>query len=291
MQLLSTRLSGFGYVRRIAFGVFGRFFNQDTSLRCAGTAFFGFLSFFPAITTAVLLYGLLADRNTLAGTLGVAEYILPGPALAFVGAQLRDLIAQPATTLGLGLLVSVPLALWSASRGVDALLFAMSSVRNGRPRRGIVAATLFAVTLALAGSLFVLVALVTVAGLPALIPFPSGDDWALLVFRWPVLLALTMVVMAVLYRYGPDRHPRHWRFIWPGAVCASVLWILAGAVFSIYVENFANMQASFGSVTAAVVLLLWMYNSAQIFVLGAALNAEIEYAATGRAALAPEAAK
>lgn len=291
MQQMSTRLTGFAWLKRIAFGVFKRFFNQDTSLRCAGTAFFGFLSFFPAIATGVLVYGLLADRQTLTGTLTIVHYILPAPALSFVSAQLQVLIVQPASTLGIGLLISVPLALWSASRGVDALLFAMSSVRAGQQRRNFFEAALYAVGLALGGSVFVSVALVIVAGLPALVPFPSGEDWLLLALRWPVLLALTMAVMAILYRFGPDRHPRHWRFIWPGAVSASLLWILAGAVFSIYVENFSNMEASFGSVTAAVVLLLWMYNSAQIFALGAAMNAEIEYAATGRAALAPEADK
>lgn len=121
------------------------------------------------------------------------------------------------------------------------------------------------------------VALVTIAGLPALIPFPSGADLLLLMVRWPVLLGLTTMVLAGLYRWGPDRHPRKFKHIWPGAVLASLLWLAAGALFSIYVENFSNYQASFGSVTAAVVLLLWLYNSAQIFVLGAAFNAQLDY--------------
>ena len=119
-------------------------------------------------------------------------------------------------------------------------------------------------------------ALATVAGLPALIPFPTGADWILLLVRWPVLLVISIVVMGLLYRFGPDRHPHKLSFIWPGAVLASVLWIVAGAVFSIYVQNWGNYNATFGSVSAAVVLLLWMYNSAQILVLGAALNAVLE---------------
>jgi membrane protein len=132
------------------------------------------------------------------------------------------------------------------------------------------------------GSIFVVIALLTIAGLPALIPFPSGEDVLPLLLRWPILLVLTVGVFAVLYRWGPDRHPRKFRFIWPGATLASLLWILAGAVFSIYVENWGNYEVTFGSVSAAVVLLLWMYNSAQILVLGAAFNAELERAATGK---------
>ena len=92
-----------------------------------------------------------------------------------------------------------------------------------------------------------------------------------------MLLLLTTLVLSALYRWGPDRHPRHFKYIWPGAVLASLLWLVAGALFSIYVANFSNYQATFGSVTAAVVLLLWLYNSAQIFVLGAAFNAQLEY--------------
>ena len=126
--------------------------------------------------------------------------------------------------------------------------------------------------------MFVTIALLTIAGLPALVPFPSGSDWVVLAVRWPVLLVLSVAVLSALFRWGPDRHPRRLRYIWPGAVLASVLWMLAGVVFSIYVENFSNYQATFGSIAAAVVLLLWIYNSAQILVLGAAFNAALEAA-------------
>jgi membrane protein len=258
-------------------GTARRFFDADTSPRCAGTAFFGFLSFFPAIATVALIYGLVADPGTLAGTIESLQYILPRAALGILDEQLKALAAQPNTTLGLGLLISVPLALWSGSRGVDALLFAMSQVRDEGRKRGFIKTVLVAIGLTIGGSIFVVVALLTVAGLPALIPFPSGEELLVLLLRWPILLVLTVGVFGVLYRWGPDRHPRKFRFIWPGAILASLLWILAGAIFSIYVENFANYQASFGSVTAAIVMLLWLYNSAQIFVLGAVVNSELAY--------------
>lgn len=267
--------------KRVLLGVFDVFIQQDTSLRCAGTAFFGFLSIFPGIATGVLAYGLLADRGTLAGTIDGLRYVVPQAVLEFIAGQLSYLIAQPATTLGIGLLISVPLALWSASRGVDALLFAMSAVRREHPRRGFIKATLISIGLSIVGAVFLIVALLTIAGLPALIPFPSGDKLLVLIYRWPILLVLTVLVLSALYRWGPDRHPRKWRYIWPGALLASLVWILAGAIFSIYVENFGNFEATFGSVSATVVLLLWMYNSAQVFVLGSAVNAQLEYTSAG----------
>ncbi len=257
------------------------FLDPDTSPRCAGAAFFGFLSFFPAIATVALIVGLVLDPVMLRGGVGVLQYVLPEGALGILQEQLQKLAEQPETTLGLGLLISVPLVLWSGSRGVDALLFALSQVRGQKERRGLIMQVAVAVGTTIVGGVFVVVALLTVAGLPALIPFPSGEELLVLVLRWPILLALTVVVFALLYRFGPDRHPHRFRFIWPGALLASTLWILAGAVFSIYVENWGNFEVTFGSVSAAVVLLLWMYNSTQILVLGAAFNTELQRAVTG----------
>ena len=267
---------------RVAIDTVKIFLDRDTSPRCAGAAFFGFLSFFPAIATVVLIYGLVADLRVLATTVANLQFVLPASAMPILEEQLRVLMTQPQTTLGIGLLISIPLALWSGSRGVDALLYAMSRVRGQPERRGLILSLLVAIGLTVGGSIFVVIALVTVAGLPALIPFPSGDELVLFTFRWPVLLVVTIGIFAVLYRFGPDRHPRKLRFVWPGAVLASFLWILAGAIFSIYVENWGNFDVTFGSVSAAVVLLLWMYNSAQILVLGAAMNTQLERAATGQ---------
>lgn len=252
------------------------FSEEDTSLRCAGTAFFGFLSIFPAVATVVLIFGLFADRTILAKTIDAFQYVLPGQVLDVLREQMTMLIEQPAATLGWGLLFSVVLALWSGSRGVNALIYAMSRVRHEPERRSFIQTALVSITLSVAGAVFLLIAITVIAGLPALFPWPSREEWLLLLIRWPVLLILTTLAIMALYRWGPDRHPRHWRHIWPGAVFASLLWIFAGALFSIYVENFANYQASFGSVTAAIVMLLWLYNSAQIFVLGAVVNSERE---------------
>jgi membrane protein len=263
------------------------FLDRDNAPRCAAVAFFGFLSFFPAVATVALIYGIVANRQMVADTIESIDYVIPQLAQGIIAEQLTMLASQPPVTLGLGLLITIPFALWSGSRGVDALLYAMSRVRKEPPRRSFLKSLLYAVGLSIGGAVFVVLALLAVAGLPALIPWPSGDEVIILALRWPVLLVLTVLVLTVLYRWGPDRHPRSFRHILPGALLASLLWLLAGAVFSIYVENWGNYEATFGSVSAAVVLLLWLYNSAQILVLGAAFNTEIEHAAHAREAGAP----
>ena len=254
--------------------------DPDTAPRCAATAFFGFLSFFPALASVALLYGITPDQGLVAAArMTATRYACPPMALDILREQLTLLANAPPATLSAGLLISVPLALWSGSRGVEALLFAMSRVRGSPERRGFLKELLVAVGMSIGGSIFVVAALLTVAGLPALIPFPTGSDWLLLVLRWPILLVISALVLATLYRFGPDRHPRKLRYVWPGALLASLLWNLAGEVFSIYVQNWGNYPATFGSVSAAVVLMLWMYNSAQILVLGAALDATVKHEA------------
>lgn len=279
----SEHPSAFQRWKEIVFGTLKSYFTDpDTSPRCAAAAFFGFLSFFPAIATIALIYGIVADRALVVETIDSVRYLVPDMALDIAAEQLKLLAAQPPTTLGLGLLISIPLTLWSSSRGVDALLFAMSRVRRERGKRSFLTSLFYAVSLSIGGGIFIVLALLTVAGLPALIPWPSGEEIIVLMLRWPFMLVLSVLVLACLYRWGPDRHPRQFRFIWPGAILASMLWLLAGAIFSIYVENWGNYEATFGSVSAAVVLLLWLYNSAQILVLGAAFNAEIELHASKR---------
>jgi membrane protein len=279
MDQTLTKPSSVARAKALVIGTVKAFMDPDVSLRCAGTAFFGFLSLFPAVGIVVFAYGLVADIGTFMATIETLQYLVPAAVLDVLREQLSILVTQPPATLSIGLAVSIALALWSGSRGVSALIYAMSRVRKEPERRGFVQTVFISVALTVFGGIFLSIALITIAGLPALIPFPSGEDLVVLALRWPVLLVLTAAVLMALYRWGPDRHPRKFRHIWPGAVLASLLWLIAGALFSIYVENFSNYQASFGSVTAAVVLLLWLYNSAQIFVLGAAFNAQLDYTA------------
>lgn len=265
--------------KRIGLDVFRTFTDRDTSPRCAATAFFGFLSLFPAIATIVLIYGIFADRKLIIETFRLLDGFLPSSAMDLIGEQLLAITSQPPVGLGLGLLISIPLALWSGSRGIEALLYAMSRVRSEKVTRNFFQEALISVGLTIVGSIALVVALVTVAGLPAitsLFPFPSMSELIVLLIRWPILLAISIGLLGALYRWGPDRHTRNWRFIWPGAVLASLLWVIAGVIFSIYVQNWGNYNETFGSVAAGVVLLLWMYNSAQIFVLGTAFNAALE---------------
>ena len=117
------------------------------------------------------------------------------------------------------------------------------------------------------------------AGLPAVVQaigFGSFFNWLMLIVEWPILMAVMMAGLAVLYRYAPNRDDPQWRWVSPGAIVATVLWLLGSIAFSVYVGNFGSYNATYGSLGGAVVLMTWLYLSAFVVLLGAAVNAQSE---------------
>ncbi|WP_164730461.1 YihY/virulence factor BrkB family protein [Pelagibacterium montanilacus] len=252
---------------------------METTLRCAGVAYFIFLSLFPAIGIGVFLFGLFASRQFVAEQLDRVSMFLPEIALGVLRERLDLLLDQPQAGLGIGLAVSLVIALWSGSRGMDALIYATSAANHEDNQRSFLVSVLLSIVVTLIGTIFLLLALSIIAALPAiagLSPIPGTQERITMILRWPLLLALAMVGITALY-YTANRRPPKLKWIWPGALLASVLWLASCFVFSLYVEKIGDFEATFGSLTAAVVLLLWLYLSALIFILGASLNAEIEF--------------
>lgn len=253
--------------------------QMDTSMRCAGVAYFGFLSLFPAVATVVLLLGLFAKPIFLANMVERLEGLVPEMALQLLAGQLVALLEQPRAGLGIGLLLSFGIAVWSGSRGVAALIFATSRTRPEPEKRNLVTAIAVAIATTLLAGIAMIVVLTLVAVIPAYfatLPWLATNQVLVLLLRWPVLLILGVLLIAAFYRFAPDRKAKKARWIWPGASIATLIWLFACAIFSFYVERLGNFEASFGSLATAIVLLLWMYNSALIIVLGATINAELE---------------
>lgn len=96
------------------------------------------------------------------------------------------------------------------------------------------------------------------------------------VLRWALLVAVVIVALAVVYRIAPDRDAPRFRWVSPGAVVATVLWVAGSVAFSLYVNNFGSYNATYGALASVVVLMLWLYLTAYIVLLGAEINAESE---------------
>lgn len=254
--------------------------DADLSLRCAGVAFFSFLSIFPVLACFVLIYGLVTTQGSLQEQLSAVQPFLPASVFEILQERLVSLLSQPETGLGVGLVVSFAVALWSGSHGTSALIGTVSSAYRERDTRSFIVGTLISLGMTLGGLFFLVVTVFAIAAIPVLVdnlPFPGSFEKVALWVRWPVLAVLVWIAIAVLFRLAPHRESASWRWITPGAIVATVFWIALSALFSVYVENFGNYSATFGSLSVGVVMLLWIYYSTLIILFGASMNAELEY--------------
>lgn len=254
-------------------------FDMETGLRCAGVAFFGFLSVFPALSAAVALFGLVADPATIAQSDPAIADAIPDEVTQLITEQVAAFAARD-TKLGIGLAISLLVALWTGSRGMNALVFAITKAHKEEEGRGFLSsiAMSLAATVGAFLTLAVIVTAVTIVPAVALIwPFPESRETAILWLRWPIVAVVLTIAVLLLYRYGPNRRSPRTRWVMPGAILATLLWLAVSVGLSFFVENFGRYDATFGSIAAAAVFMLWLFFSALVLVVGAALNAELEW--------------
>jgi membrane protein len=170
-------------------------------------------------------------------------------------------------------------ALYSASKGVTSLMEGLNVAFEVEEKRGIIRYYLTALALTVGLILGFLVIVAILAGLPTLLaflPWSNVTEWILRIVRWPIVLGVLALSLAVLYRYAPSREPVPWHWITPGAGVACGLWLLGSLLFSVYVANFGSYNESFGALGGVIALLTWLWLSAYIVLLGAEIDSEIE---------------
>ncbi len=253
--------------------------RDQVPLLAAGVAFYSFLSLFPAMIAAVTVYGLVADPETVARQSEEVARALPSDAASVVTGQMEAISQSPEGSLGLGLLTALVLALWSASGGVGNVITAVNIAYDEEETRGFLKRKALALGLTLGAIVFVVLAVALVAVAPALLDARADAPpvrWGLEAARWLFLLAAVMVALGVVYRYAPDRENAKVRWVSVGAAVATVIWLLASLGFSLYVDNFGSYGETYGALAGVVVLLLWLWLTTFIVLLGAEINAEAE---------------
>ena len=259
--------------------------RDHVSIMAAGIAFYALLSIFPGMSALISIYGLVADPATIETQLNSLSGVLPQEALKLLSDQLHTLVAAPRDKLGLGLLVSLLIALWSATSGTGSLMQALTVAYEERENRGILSFYGRAIVLTIGVGVFALLSLFLIAGIPAVIgSLPLSELWRdrISLIRWPLLAILAVAALGVLYRYGPARRNPCWHCLSGGTMAAAVLWLVVSAGFSFYVARFSSYDKTYGSLGAVVILLMWFYVTAYIILAGAELNAEIEKARAQR---------
>lgn len=249
-------------------------------LVAAGATFYLLLALFPALTAFVSIYGFVSDPRTVADHIAFLGGLMPAGGLDIISAQMKSLASKDAPTLGFGFIAGLAVALWSANSGIKALFDGLNVAYREREKRSFIYLNAFSLLFTL-GALFIAMAMIFAVGVvPAILAFFSLDGWSEAIIRlsrWPALLVATSIGIATLYRFGPSREPAKWRWLTWGAAFASVVWLAASVGFSYYLENFADYNATYGTLGAVIGFMIWTWISVAIVLLGAELNAELEH--------------
>src|SRR5262245_17090501 len=246
----------------------------------AGVVFYGLLALFPAVTALVSLYGLFAQSSSIQDHLAFLSTLMPAAVVTIVNEQIARVASKGNAQLGFGFLIGLGVALWSANAGMKAMIDALNIVYEEDEKRGFFKLNLVALTFTVGAILSLLFAIGAVVALPLLLDnLGLGRLTSLLIDygRWPVLTLGLIVGLAVLYRYGPSRREPKWKWVSVGSLVASVLWILASAALSLYLEKYAHYDATYGTLGTGIGLMIWMWMTTIVILLGAELNSEIEH--------------
>jgi membrane protein len=246
----------------------------------AGVVFYGLLAVFPAVTALVSLYGLFASPSAISDQLSLLAGILPQGAVEILREQIGRLTAGSGAKLGFGFIFGLAVALWSANAGMKAIMDALNVVYEEKEKRGFIKLNLISLAFTIGAIVSVLLALGAVVVLPVALSYLGLQNLTGLLFRlarWPLLLLIVIFGLAVLYRYGPSRREPRWQWISVGSAFAAVAWLISSALLSWYLASFADYDATYGSLGAAIGMMMWMWISAIVILFGAQLNSEIEH--------------
>jgi membrane protein len=266
--------------------------NDDRLLAVAGgLVFFVLLAIFPTIVALVSLYALFADPKTIADHLSGLGGFLPPDSLNLLTEQLNRIASKSSGTLGIASIVSFLFALWSANSGTKAIFDGLNVAYEEKEKRGFVRLNLVAFAFTIGAIFFLLIAAAAVVVVPlifAAIGLQGIFTTILSVLRWPLLFVLIGLGLAVLYRFGPSRREPKWRWLTPGSLAASLLWLIASGLLSFYLGHFANYNATYGSLGALIGFLMWLWITFIVILLGAELDAETEHQTARDSTVGPE---
>lgn len=263
----------------IAFRLKDEIAEDRVGLIAAGIAFYGLLALFPAITAIIAISGLMVEPSAIVEQMRELSGVMPQEVITIITKQATAVAGSREGGLGLAAALGILIALYSASKGMASLIQGMNVAYDEEEERGFIKLKLITFALTIVLMIGLLVALLSMLGLPAVLAFVDLGtvvETVITICFWVALLALTILGLSVLYRYAPSRDEPEWKWASMGAVAACVLWIVASAGFAFYVSNFGSYNESFGTLAGVVVLLMWFWISAFVILLGAELNAELE---------------
>lgn len=256
-------------------------FNKDNVLALAAQlAYYALLALVPALIFLVSLVGLFPVQ-VLDGMINSLQQVAPAEITTLVRQQIESISrGEPTGLLTFGFVA----ALWSSSAAIVAATDALNrayDIEEGRPWWKV---RLVAMGVTIALAVFIIVAFALVLAGPTIAEWLATRtgmgtvfEWSWKILQWPLVILLVSTAIGLVFYFGPDAE-QDWEWITPGAVLATVLWLLASLGFKIYVANFGSYNETYGTLGGIIVLMLWFYVSGLAVLTGAEMNAEIEHA-------------
>ncbi|VUD58687.1 hypothetical protein TDB9533_02486 [Thalassocella blandensis] len=264
----------FNFSRRMV----NRFEADSLSLVAAGVAFYTFLSIFPAIASAISIYGLFTDIGNIQQHFSFMENVVPGDVLNIFIERASKLTQQNTNTLTFGVVFGLSVSLWSANRAMKAMTKALNIAYGVPESRSFIRVNLITLALTLFSTLVFIIALTSIVLVPIIVTVlltSQAIEVVVVFISWMIFIGALFALFLTLYNFAPAIAHRSVKNLYPGAIMASVLTIFTSFCFTIYVANFGHYDEQYGALGAVVITMLWLFLCGLIFLVGAELNAEL----------------
>lgn len=248
-------------------------FSDHLLMVASGMAFHGIVGVLPALAAVAVVWGMVLGPEALEGSVDASSNVLPDEAVSLV----RQFVTSVPEGLGLGIGLAVNglFILWTAQRAASGLITALNIVYDERERRGRLHRATVALGIAV-GGMGVLLILLMLLALPALLPGDGAMARLMGILRWPALAVIFALALGVLFTVGPSREQPRRQWVSWGAVVSTMLWVAVSYGLSLYVAHAGSFGRYYGSLGAAIVLLMWFYLSALAVLAGGEINALLE---------------
>lgn len=245
----------------------------------AGVAFYAFLAIFPAIMALISIYGLATDPQEIEQELSKLAVMMPKQAFSLLKDRVEIFLSTPGTTLGWGTAIGILFSIWSSNKGTKSLFEGIDIAYDTVEKRGFFKQIGMASIFTICGTILLLLSLAFIVIFPTAmheLGLPQGTEDIIAFVRWIVLAVIVTLFLCVIYQYAPARKKPDLKWVLTGAIFSTVVWLLASWGFSFYVSNYGNYGEVYGSISAVVILMLWLYITCFIILLGAEINSEID---------------
>jgi len=262
-----------------------RIIEDNIPIISAGVAFYAFLAIFPGIMVLFSIYGLTLDAQSAEQQIARLAELMPEETISIIERRVNNLMETSARALGWGTVFGILIALWSANKGIKSLFTGLDVTYRVENSRGIIKQNALTLAFTLGTIIVIIVSLTFIVLLPVLvntIGMPGIIDSLTTWFRWPLLGMIVISAISLIYKYGPARETPGFRWVVLGATVATIVWLLASWGFSVYVNNFGNLGEIYGSLSAVVIMLFWLFISSFIILAGGELNYATEVYAENR---------